>query len=192
MANKKDNNLVYNDQLVELLSLSLHKGETSLKHVPDLLRDLIQNERWQKRVIRKTGETQEFENFIDFVEKQPLEGLGSNIYALRILCSGSPDVVRMIDELVQNGNSSLSNYPYLIEYLKKDNPELAQKLMDGEIDFKTTSQLLGFSKHRILLNPVDIERTGEKIVKIFNAEWKKDSKKALSELVDYLNKYIHR
>ncbi|MEM9955721.1 MAG: hypothetical protein AAF846_29245, partial [Chloroflexota bacterium] len=125
MANDEDS-LIYNDQIVELLSISIHKGEASLKHVPDLMRDLIKQKRWKKRKIRRTGQVTEFKNFVEFVETQPLEGLGTSINVIQSLCSETPDVLRMLDAEIIETTTDLVGYPFLVKFLEKDNPELAE------------------------------------------------------------------
>jgi hypothetical protein len=189
---KTDNgtNLVLNDQIVEMLSQAIYRGAASLKYVPELVRDLIVEERWQKRVIRRTGEEQLFSDFESFVKAEPLEGLGSDIGTLRNLCVNDPEVVRMIDRLVSDSSQPVGVNPYVVSFLTENYPELAEKVISSELTSREAAAQAGFQERRTRLFPGDIEDTATKIVRIFESEWGRDSQGALQELIKLLSRHL--
>lgn len=91
------NNLVRNDQYVQALAGAIAEGEIGLKHVPDYVVRVVDEEMWRERVIQKTGELVRFERFCDFVETPPLEGLGIDLNTLKRLCYDNAPAKDAID-----------------------------------------------------------------------------------------------
>jgi len=185
-----ENNPLYNDQIVEMLSKAIYRGSSAMRYVPDLVKDVIEHERWKYRIVRRTGEPQSFTSFEEFVKAEPLEGLGTNLFILRSLCTNVPEVIRMIDTLVEQSNHpSIDSSPLLLEKLANSHPTLAEKLIRGELTLREAATKAGFQERRARLFPVDVKDTAEKIIKAFDAEWGSDSSVALDELIKMLMRY---
>jgi hypothetical protein len=56
---------------------------------------------WREYIQEKTGEVFRFDNFKEFVETPPPDGLGTTVATLIRLCVDDPLVVDLIDEVVQ-------------------------------------------------------------------------------------------
>lgn len=181
------NNLIHNDQIVEMLSQAIYRGSAAMKYIPELVRDLILEERWKKRVIRRTGETQYFNSFEEFITSSPLEGLGTDLFTLRRLCANAPDVQELIDQTTTS--ERLSDQPYFLTYLMKHNPDIAERVQSGEITLRMAAKITGFKQSRPRLHSSDIEDIAEKLAQDFQEAWKDDYKQALAELSRLLAKY---
>jgi len=192
MKNVDDgSNLVRNDQIVEMLSQAIYRGAGALKYVPDLVRDLIIQDRWRRRVIRRTGELQMFVSFEEFVTTQPLEGLGTDIETLRSLCVNDPEVNRMIDHLVSNPASvKIDGVPFIVTYLEENYPDLAEQVIRGDLTPRQVAFEAGFQERRTRLFPGDIDDTANKVVQVLELEWGKDSNEALRELIKRLSLHL--
>lgn len=88
--------LLKNDRFVSTLRSAVDSGEGGLKNVPGLLRQVLREDMWRERTIRQTGEIVQFERFADFVESEPLEGLGADIKILERLCADDPETLRLL------------------------------------------------------------------------------------------------
>ncbi len=188
---KSDNgdNLVYNDQIVEMLSQAIYRGAGALKYVPELVKELIVENRWQKRLIRRTGEEKIFLSFEEFVKTEPLEGLGTDIETLRSLCINDPEVMRMIDILIENSSTDLDSNPYVLSILKKTHPELVEKVLNAEITLRQAVIEAGFQERRTRLLPANLDDMAEKIFNVLKLEWGKNTPEALDELIKQLARY---
>jgi hypothetical protein len=95
------NELVLFDQTVQALSRTLSSGEFSLKEIPEFVKTVLGENRWNKPMWRerviKTGELVRFERFEDFVTTPPLEGLGADMATLRRICEADKKARDMLD-----------------------------------------------------------------------------------------------
>lgn len=143
------NEMVYYDQITQSLSKAVSWGGANLTSVPGLLKLVLEQEMWRKRVIVATGEVVEFKRFEEYVVTNPLEGLGANMALLRRMCENEPDVLDLMDRAVQNppdvhvgggyivtatekrpeGNSSAK----ALRRLRKDRPDLHKRVLNKEL-----------------------------------------------------------
>lgn len=99
------------DQVVDCLGSAIYHGEAELGNVPGLLKRVIEEGFWRRRVMRKTGQIVEFARFLDFVREGPPEGLGTTLKTLQRICQDDKTVLDMLDrETVKGpGNPTGSN-----------------------------------------------------------------------------------
>jgi len=123
LMTKQDNlqeiDLQENGERVKRLYSRLREHRYDLVSVPSLIRQIVQNNRWQKFTVEKTGQVVEHESFLDFVTQQPPEGLGATYKNIWILCQDDLEVQEMLSSLVPNESVQL-----LIEKVNDVKPSL--------------------------------------------------------------------
>lgn len=73
------NQLVERGYLTQSLGSASHSGEHGFKAVPGLLKLVLENRAWEKRIIVETGEEFEgFPNFEAYLKANPPKGLGAD------------------------------------------------------------------------------------------------------------------
>ena len=183
------------DVIVGSLSEAMADGETGLRYVPALLLRVINEDMWQRRVIAKTGQIAEFKSFREFVETQPLEGLGADLDTLKRLCvdnsaaldaiirvtaqpvgapKGNKNAVKTIDNNVINcfderespvGNSA----NYALRKLRSDAPILHARVLAGELSPHAAMIEAGYRKKTIQI-PADPEGAARALKRRFSAD----------------------
>ena len=74
------NQLVERGYLTQSLGSASHSGEHGFKAVPGLLKLVLENRAWEKRIIVETGEEfPGFSNFEAYINANPPKGLGASI-----------------------------------------------------------------------------------------------------------------
>lgn len=165
-AQAKSQTLSRNDDVIALLRVML-KGQESLEQVPGLIKQVIENGMWQERIINDSGQRVTYADFVRFIEDPPLEGLGTNVKLIYELCRGT-EAQKLIDGLipavgehggdrrsssrVQDGIANLktaNTAEYVIARLKRDNPALAERVINGELSANAAAKQAGFRKERI-------------------------------------------
>lgn len=168
-------NLLMNDEMVHILSDAINWGDAGLKNVPGLLKRIIREDMWRKRVMQETGQVVEFARFADFVTTLPLEGLGADLRTLQKLCSDDPEALDLIDQ-VQKGESAQgkrndlvdninevdsrptgTSAAYALRRLRKDRPDLHQRVINKELSAHAAMVAAGFSRPRLSVYLDDIE-----------------------------------
>lgn len=180
------NNLRLNGRTVEALRSAISDGSAGLSDVPDILTKVITEGMWKRRLVQQTGQEVRFRHFIDFVEAQPPEGLGTNIKMLQRLCAEDPRALDLIDKTVQtkhggdrrsekfkndnvkfdsreNGNSRV----YALRRLRKVRPDLHAKILSGEISPHQAMQEAGL-RRKMLAIPYDPIEAARVIVRRFS------------------------
>jgi hypothetical protein len=141
----------------------MHGGERAFKAVPLFLKNVITEEQWKHCSDR---EGNPFTSFEAFVAAPLWEGLESSLDDLRVFCRKNDDVRQLIDAAVgvmplpggdrrsvnvQSDNITLkpqrgTNPTYALKRLKRDNPELADKVVRGELSAHAAAIAAGFRK----------------------------------------------
>lgn len=130
---------------------------------PDLLREILKDRLWEQR---KNREGKEFESFEAFATHSLWQGLETNIADLLLFCRDKPEVRAMILNEVgklqhhgtnqygglRNTNSSTDNATYALKRLKRDRPDLAAKVIAGDLSANAAAIQAGFRK-----KPTDFE-----------------------------------
>ncbi len=91
------NKLIENDQIITDLRGALRDGQSGLKYVPKLLRRVLEDDAWRKRIDSVTHAEVGFDTFAEFVITAPTEGLGADMALIdRIVGSDDPDLMRLL------------------------------------------------------------------------------------------------
>lgn len=93
------NEEVYFDEIAQSLAHAVYRGDASLNTVPGLLRLILEQDMWRRRVSSVSGQIIEFSSFLDFVVALPPEGLGTSIQKLKCLCGYEPEWFDTLDQL---------------------------------------------------------------------------------------------
>lgn len=184
-------NLLLNDSIIQSLYVSIVQGDANLSDVPGLLRRVINEQMWRKRFIKRTGEVAEFDQFIDFIETPPLEGLGTTVDTLRRLVVHDTEVAVILDRtlkelippIAKHGGDRKSNQgsvttlneedrgaEYALRRLKRDRPDLAERVVNGNLSANAAAVEAGFRPRRIALRLDNMRAIAEKLAKKLDAE----------------------
>lgn len=163
-----DNPLV-NDSVVQALARSIDTAEGGLHNTPNLLRRVIDEGMWRRRVVERTGEWVEFFEFEDFIKTPPLEGLGTTTEKLRQIVAHDEEVAQKLGSVLKELRPAINNNggdrktvqsnrvtlkaerrgndpDYLLGLLKRDRPDLASRVVSGELKAKTAARMAGFKR----------------------------------------------
>jgi hypothetical protein len=94
------NEMVYYDGIAQSLSRAAYHAHQDTKNTIGLLRMVLRDGMWRKRLVTVTGKVAEFDRFEDFVTALPPEGLGSSIEILKLVCASDPDLLTMIEQAI--------------------------------------------------------------------------------------------
>ncbi|MCK6625448.1 MAG: hypothetical protein L6R45_09760 [Anaerolineae bacterium] len=97
----KKETLLRNSLKVNQLSRSINEAVAGLDSIPDLIRQVIENDMWREHLDKETGEVFRFDSFKAFIETSPPAGLGTTVPTLIRLSADNPLVVDLIDETIQ-------------------------------------------------------------------------------------------
>ena len=157
-----------------------HGGDRAFEVVPLFLKNVIDGAQWKQCTDRHGNPFASFEAFVT----HPLwEGLESTIDDLKVFCRKHDDVRQLIDEAVgkigprgrpkrndKGDNVTFSrrgNSPtYLLKRLKRDRPDLADKVISGELSAHAAAVEAGFRK-----KPTPFEIVLKLLPKITDNEW---------------------
>jgi len=171
-------------------SLSNHKSTTSI--VPDLINMLFEKYpdgtiKYKHFIIPHTGEEIRYDTLDDFLEAKTPIGLQCSREDLRKWVEYVPDRIKAVvkDELydeiaaqgrpIKGGNNTFNNQGmtrstsgehYIISRLKRDNPELAQKVLAGELSPHQASIKTGIRKKYI-----QVQDNPAKLAEKLKATW---------------------
>src|SRR5262249_4304869 len=80
--------LMHNDEIVAHLRV-LMSCVDMLAEVPGMVSQIIDGNMWENRIIRDTGKEISFDDFKQFIESPPLDGLGFDVELVQKLCEGT-------------------------------------------------------------------------------------------------------
>jgi hypothetical protein len=142
--------------------------------LPGLVRRLLDEEAWREFDAPSPVGHVEHDSFLSFVEAKQPRGLGSRLGPLLALCGDDGElrgrVQRLYDSEIQplakpgevgrgrirdggtNSNVTQSNHAeYVVARLKRDDPALAERVVNGEITANAAARQKGWRKPRIVL-----------------------------------------
>ena len=189
-----DNPLVKFDHTVALLTSSVRRGSSGLHSVPGLVKQIIREDMWQKRVIEATGELVECKTFAEFVTSPPPKGVGTDVDTLKRLCHEDMEALDLIDRVtvaeqgapagnrnavkletnasivsVCSGETEVQHgntRQYALRKLRKDAPELHAKVLAGEVSPHQAMIEAGFRRKTATI-PLDPESAARAIIRHF-------------------------
>lgn len=179
---------------------SIHSGADVMSAMPGLVRRLLDEDAWRDFTAPNPVGHVHHERFSDFVAAEPPRGLGGRSSQLLALCGSDRDLSRRIQSLLQEeikpaapaihagpgrGNKTERTTLGLrsetaerhIRRLKRDDPELADRVVNGELSPYAAARQKGWKPPRIQVTTP--ERTATHLRKHMTPE-------ALSRLVELL------
>jgi hypothetical protein len=156
---------------------STNDGAQVMSALPGLVRRLIDEDAWREFAAPGSGKLVCHETFTSFVRTRPPEGLGGRSSQLLALCGTDEDLVvrvralllgevpeaanhgeigrgrsgpegkRLSDNLFRPGRGTRSDY--LVSRLKRDNPDLAARVVAGELTPSAAARQMGWRKPTI-------------------------------------------
>lgn len=180
--------LLQNDRVVSALHREIQEGLTGLSGTPKHLTMLIEQNMWQKRLLKRMGEIVTFDSFEEFVTTLPLEGLGTDIKTLKNLCRDNKSAKDAIDralagrqgertDLVSQRNKvKRTSRPVgettdrALRVLRDRRPDLHKEVLAKTLTPKAAMQKAGFWRKRISVYIDDYESAARTLLKHFDPE----------------------
>ena len=162
-----------------------------LSVIPKLLKKILKEGMWKRRKIATDGRVVEHVRFEDFVTTPPLEGIGADMVTVKNLIREDLEAVDLLDRAVQNKpgrptgtRNNVTHYPEgnsrdkAIRRLRKDAPELHERVLAGELSPHRAMVQAGFRKE-----PTRIER--------MISEWNNATEDERGKFLHYLAEQGH-
>ncbi len=176
--------LVYNHNLVKLLSGAIDNGEGYLENVPGLFKEVVNKNAWMEHTT-EMGKTITLTDFKEFVEKPYPDGLGTTLDKLKKLIEDDREALSMFTHLttgkwgtnrytIENDNINLYNTggtskEYGLRKLRKSSPELHERVIQGELSINKAMIEAGYRKKKVSVN-IDSGAVAKMILKYFSKE----------------------
>jgi hypothetical protein len=196
-------NLKERADLVNTVGSALSRGEHTLTVLPELIRQLLEEEAW-KEFETKMGKHVVYSEFEEFVLTPPLSGLGANIRLVRRLVSDDPVTLDLLDQAMQKppGGDKRSAeareniirviHPNdieekqdrsgkLIRRLRKDFPELHEQVLRGEKTETAAAVEAKIYPERIIVNLNKPESAAALLLAKASPEFLDELRRLLSE-----------
>ncbi len=188
-----DKNLKSNDTYIDLLRGFLRAGGSGLREIPRLVKVVIKENMWKDRIVRATGERVQFNSFVEFVQADPLEGLGGDLDMLKRICGQDKVALDLIDQVTRAGPGTRTDLVYNIHQvdtpkgtssarafrrLRKQRPDLHKRVLNNELSPHAAMIDAGFRERKPQI-PIHPERAAGIIRKYF-------SQSQIKELIRFL------
>jgi hypothetical protein len=158
--------------MVDVLGAALRAGGHALGAVPELLKQVLQQESWRD-FETKLGAVVHYERFAEFVVAPPLRGIGASLDLIERLIRDDPVTWDLYDRAVQNrqgrpsenrnnvtvfdpnprGNSAEG----ALRRLRQDAPEVHARVVAGEISPNRGMVEAGLRPHTFTLRADSVE-----------------------------------
>lgn len=173
------------DRLIDTIGSALRYGGPALTEVPDQLEEVIREGIWKDFTTRR-GKPVHHDSFEDFVTTKPLEGLGATPDLLLRIVAGTkaekPVKGLLYEEIEpaarpgrpQKDSTTIistergSTATTTLARLKRDDPELAKQVVNGEMSAYQAARSKGWKPPRIQVTTP--ERTAAHLRKHMTAE----------------------
>lgn len=158
-------------QLVDTAYGSYREAGSGLKYFPALMKKIISNKAWEKRV--KQGKVIELSSLRDLIIKAPIEGWGEDPAKIEALIRDDVEALAMWREAMQHQGerNDLDNFnnnvievknsvqgnsrSYTVARLKQQAPELFEKVVSGELSANAAAIQAGFRKVKTPLDNLE-------------------------------------
>ena len=158
--------IVENGELVAAIERSLLDGEHGLKTLPRLIKAAIKENAWQEYYSTTLRKNVIHHTFESFILEHPPDGLGSTIEQIGDMIRHDAEALKLYSDLITpeahrkkeserstTNSSTLSRNTiqgttkkYELRRLSKQNPNLYQKVIDGELTVNKAAIDAGFRK----------------------------------------------
>ena len=176
------NRLIENDQIIADLRGALRDGQSGLRYVPKLLRRVLKDDAWRRRIDSATRAEVGFNTFAEFVTTAPTEGLGADMALIeRIVGTGDADLLRMLREAKKvgpgrrtdleptidsiGGSLNSGRADAAVERLAREAPDEYASVQRGEKSINAAAVSAGIRKHRISVRLDNAESAAETLRK---------------------------
>jgi len=198
-------NLKERADLVNTVGTALSRGEHTLTVLPDLIRQLLEEEAWRE-FETKMGAHVTYERFEDFVSTPPLAGLGAHLTLVKRIVSDDPVTRDLLDQALQKpvginqytmGGLIQSTHSddreasppeaekrdrsgQLIRRLRRDFPELHEQVLRGEKTVTSAAVEAKIYPNRVTVNLANPESAAQALKAKASPEFLEELKKLLS------------
>lgn len=163
-------------QLVDTAYGSYREAGSGLKYFPALMKKIISNKAWEKRV--KQGKVIELSSLRDLITKAPIEGWGEDPAKIEALIRDDVEALAMWREEMteepggdrqskehKSNSDNITNAftsddrgtsrSYTVARLKQQAPELFEKVVSGELSANAAAIQAGFRKVKTPLDNLE-------------------------------------
>lgn len=184
------NRSVLAGNLLNALYWSVRDGK-KIDNIPGLIEQLLAEDIWKEIYVEETERTVTYERFEDFVTTPPPEGLGAKIEDLERLIGEDEPTLNLLDAALQGkpgkpipreekGRYDQSVYGRQrkpagtsrtagIRRLRKDRPDLLQRVLNKEMSVNQAMVEAGFRKKRLVVTK-DVELVSNMLKREFSQE----------------------
>ena len=202
-------NLARNWLLVREVISSTESGASVMSALPDLVRQLVEEEAWREFTAPSPVGVVRHDTFGEFIRDHPPRGLDSRVDQMLALCGSDDDLIAKVRGLIYaeipaasaNGgdrrskeyqNKGLILIPgptaeRTVARLKRDDPVLAEKVINGEVSPYRAQQEKGWRPPRIYVSSPD--RVARSLLKYMSAD---DIAKLIAALVGAADLSTHQ
>ncbi len=164
------------------------RDSQAIELVPQLVRQIVADEMWREHTYDKTNQTFRFDNFQEFVEKHPPDGLGTKVETLFRLCLEDSTAMEIIDKALETvGEAKDAGKPQIkrpavssarqaglrrLRRYAEQNEEVAslrRAVLAGEMSVNAALVAAGLRKPRITI-PKDLTKATAALKRIYNAD----------------------
>jgi hypothetical protein len=173
-----------NGDLCEIAMNCCSKGASSLSNFPGLMKEIIETKAWERREWR--GKVFELPSLLDLITRKPLEGWGEDPDKIEALIESDPEALSMWRKettranhrpLKSNDNIITSSKAkqgtgkaYTLDRLSKENPDLYQSVVNGELSANAAAIAAGWRKKTVTVTD-DPASAAKTLREKFGDEW---------------------
>jgi hypothetical protein len=173
-----------NGDLCEIAMNCCSKGASSLTNFPGLMKEIIETKAWERREWR--GKVFELPSLLDLITRKPLEGWGEDPEKVEALIESDPEALSMWRKettranhrpLKSNDNIITSSKAkqgtgkaYTLDRLSKENPDLYQSVVNGELSANAAAIAAGWRKKTVTVTD-DPASAAKTLREKFGDEW---------------------
>jgi hypothetical protein len=184
-------NLKERADLVDTVGSALSRGEHTLTVLPDLIRQLLEEEAWRE-FETKMGKHVTYERFEDFVTMPPLAGLGVSVSLVERIVKDDPETLTLLYKalkwpigkhhhdniMMMNQGTSVS---YALRRLEQERPDLLQKVKSRDLSPHKAMREAGFRTSRISVNLDDPQSAAKTLLTHASPAFLEELKRMLAE-----------
>ena len=189
-------NEVEKGQLCQSTIESLYEATGGMKHFPGLLKKIISNKAWERRLSK--GKVIELASLRELITEKPVRGWGEDVRTVEAVIRDDPECLAMFRESMkhQGQRTDLGNNVPEVDRPQRGNskafsidrvqrscePEVVANVMSGDMSANAALVKAGIRENRQVYIPRDPSKAVEKLRTQFGDEFIKGIKLALEAL----------
>ena len=154
------------ERVIDYLRAAIFDGSCGLADVPELIKRVIREDLWRRRVLPGTGETVVFSRFEAFLHTSPPEGLGTDYKTLHRLCADDVETVDLLEQTKRSRNrggdrrsaafkddnvnfertNQGNSLEYALKRLRRHRPDLHGQIIEGRLSVNQAMIRAGYRK----------------------------------------------